>query len=67
MKEYLWQVGIKDKRTDEKLNLRVWAKSNEEATHKLTDALFGYYAEYVWTGTSPLYENNKRIEREAKD
>lgn len=67
MKEFLYQVGIKDKKTGEKMHLRVWAKNTDEATHKLTGALFGYYAEYEWTGTGPLYENNKLIEREVKD
>lgn len=67
MKEYLYQVGIKDKKTGEELNLRVWAKNTDEATHKLCDVLIGYYSEYKWMGSGPLYENNKLIEREVRD
>lgn len=66
MKEYLYQVGLKDRRTGEKIKLRIWAKNVDEATNKVTNALFGVYGEYSWTGSGPLYENNKLIEREAK-
>ena len=67
VKEYLYQVGIRDNKTGEKLNLRVWAKNVEEATHKLTGRVLGYGTEYAWTGSGPLYENNKIIEREVED
>lgn len=67
MKEYLYQVGMKDKRTGEKIDLRIWAQNVDEATHKVTHALFGAYGEYRWTGSGPLYENNKIIEREVKE
>lgn len=67
MKEYLWEVGFKDKKTGEKHDLRVWATTNDKATHKLVDALFGYDKEYIWNGTAPLYEDNQRIEREIED
>ena len=67
MKEYLYSVGMKDKRTGEKINLRIWAQNTDDATHKVTNALFGAYGEYSWTGSGPLYENNKLIEREVKE
>lgn len=67
MKEYLYSVGMKDKRTGEKINLRIWAQNTDEATHKVTNALFGAYGEYSWTGSGPLYENNELIEREVKE
>lgn len=66
MKEYLYQVGIKDKRTGEKIKLRIWAENTDAATHKVTNALFGAYGEYSWTGSGPIYENNKLVEREVK-
>ena len=66
MKVYLYSVGMRDNRTDEKIHLRVWAKDSTEATSKVTNALFGYKGEYRWIGTGPIYENNKLMEREAE-
>ena len=63
MKEYLYSVGMRDNRTDEKMDLRVWAKDSTEATRKVTKALFGYNGEYRWIGTGLIYENNMIIER----
>lgn len=67
MKKYLYTVGMKDKRTGEKINLRIWAANTDEATGKVTGALFGMYGEYVWTGSGPVYEDNKLFEREEKE
>lgn len=67
MKEHLYQVGMKDKRTGEKIELRIWAKNTDEATHKVTTALFGANGEYSWTGSGPVYKNNELVSREAKD
>ena len=64
MKEYLYQVCMKDRCTGEKIKLKIWAENVDEATHKVTSVLFGAYGEYSWTGSNPLYENNKCIERE---
>lgn len=64
MIERKFQVSLRHKTTGEKLNLEVWAESNEAATHKLIGSLIGYRCEYEWTGTDPLYENNHLIERE---
>lgn len=64
MKENLYTVGLKDRRTGENLDLRIWAETTDAATHKITNALFGACGEYVWRGTGPLYENNKLISRE---
>jgi hypothetical protein len=65
MKEYLYEVCIKDKKTNQKINLRVWAKNTDEATWKVVEPLVGYNKEYIWTGSGPIYENNKLIEREC--
>lgn len=67
MKEYLYSIGMKDSRTGEKMCLRVWGKNVNDATAKITSALFGYHGEYVWSGSGPLYENNEIISRDAKD
>lgn len=66
MEEYLYSVGLEDKRTKEKFNLRVWARNVDNATHKITDALFGIDGEYKWTGTGPERdENDDLISREC--
>ena len=66
MKEHLYEVGLQDKRTGEKINLRIWAENTDAATHKITSALLGAHGEYRWTGSGPLYENNKLISRERE-
>ena len=66
MYEYKWSVGIRHKVTREKLNLIVWAPTNDEATHKLCGILIGPECDYEWTGTGPVYGNNKTVEREAR-
>lgn len=63
MTEHLYSIGMKDKRTGEKINLRIWAKNTDEATHKVCGILLGAYCEYIWTGSGPLYENNELISR----
>lgn len=63
MKEYKWSVGLRHKATWERLNVTVWAPTNDEATHKLCGVLIGPECDYEWTG--PVYENNKTVEREA--
>ena len=66
MTEYLYHVGLRDKRTGEKINLRVWGKNTDDATHKLAGILYGWQEEYTWTGSGPINENNKLIERESE-
>lgn len=66
MKEHLYHVGIEHKKTGQKLDLQVWAKNTDEATHKLTGVLIGYDCPYRWTGSGPIYENNRLITREIK-
>lgn len=61
--EYLYSVGMEDRETGERLNLKVWAEYTDAATHKLTTALFGAYGPYRWTGTGPIYRNNKLVTR----
>ena len=58
MKEYLYEVGLRDKKTGEKIKLRVWAFDTTEATRKVATALFGFGGEYAWTGSGPIFENN---------
>ena len=65
-KEYLYTVGMKSKQTGERINLKVWAETVEEATYKIVEVMGGVYGEYTWTGSGPLYENNEVIEREVK-
>ena len=64
MKEYKWSVGLRHKATGARLNLDVWAPTNNEATHKLCDVLIGPECEYEWTGTGPAYENNQTMGRD---
>lgn len=64
MKEYLFSVSIKHKKTRKKLSLYVWAKNVDDATHSLCGSLIGYNCEYEWCGSSPVYESNKHVERE---
>ena len=66
MYEHKYQVGIRHKVTGENLTLEVWAENTDAATYKLTGTLIGPCCEYIWTGTSPLYENNRLICRELK-
>lgn len=66
MKEHLYSVGLEHKKTGERIDLQVWAKNTEDATHKLTGVLIGYYCPYRWTGSGPIYEDNKIITREMK-
>lgn len=65
MKERLYSVGLKHKKTGEKTNLYVWAKNVDDATHSLCGSLIGYDREYEWTGSGPVYENNKIVERKV--
>ena len=65
MKEYKWSVGLRHKATKEKLNVHVWASTNDGATHKLIGSLIGPECEYEWTGTGPIYESNQPVERDA--
>lgn len=67
MKEHLYSVGLEHKQTGERIDLQVWARNTDEATHKLTGVLIGYSCPYRWTGSGPVYENNKIVTREAKD
>jgi hypothetical protein len=55
----VWTVGMKNTRTGEKINLEVTGSTNEEATRKCT-SLFGHNGDYQWTGTGPLYEEERR-------
>ena len=61
--EHLYMVGLKDRRTGEKIDIKVWATSETDATHKLSRSLLGAYGPYRWTGTGPIYENNELITR----
>ena len=65
--EHLYTVGIKEKNTGETLKLQVWARNTDEATHKLTGSLIGYPCQYHWTGTSPVYEDNKIVTRKVAE
>ena len=64
MKEYKWSVGLRHKATGTRLDVHVWAPTNDEATHKLCGVLIGPECEYEWTGTGPVYENNQTVGRD---
>ena len=66
MKEYKWSVGLRHKATGTRLDVHVWAPTNDAATHSLCGVLIGPECDYEWTGTGPIYENNKTVEREAR-
>lgn len=66
MKEYLYEVFLKDKEVGNKFSLYVWAENTDEATHKLVGTLIGPDCEYIWRGTSPVYQSNGQVEREKK-
>lgn len=67
MKEHLYSVGLEHKKTEERIDLQVWARNTDEATHKLTGVLIGYTCLYRWSGSGPVYENNRIITREIRD
>lgn len=64
--ETLYEVGIKNKRTGECQNVEVWAECGMQATHKLFGSLIGIDKPYAWTGTGPIYLNNKLVQREVE-
>lgn len=63
--EMLYEVGIKNKRTGERQNVEVWAECGTQATHKLLESLIGIDKPYTWTGTEPVYVDNKLVHREV--
>jgi len=65
MKQQLFEVGIQHIRTGEEINLQVWAKNVNEATHEL-HGVIGPYTEYRWIGTCAIYQNNKIVTREVQ-
>lgn len=68
MKQTLYRVGIKHRKTGEEIKLRVWATNNNEATHSLNDVLIGPGCEYRWTGTGPEHDDRGNlITREVED
>ena len=67
MNEHLYTVSVQDKKTNEKLKLQVWARNTDEATQTLTGSLIGYNCQYRWTGTSPVYEDNKIVTRKVAE
>ena len=67
MNEHLYTVSVQNKKTNEKLKLQVWARNTDEATHNLTGSLIGYNCQYRWTGTSPVYEDNKIVTRKVTE
>ena len=63
-KQRLYEVSMTDKNTGEDLKLYVWAVKADEATGRLSDALFGKNGEYYWNGTGTVMgENGKPVTR----
>lgn len=46
MKGHLYSIGLEHKKTGERIDLQVWARNTDEATHKLTGVLIGYTCPY---------------------
>lgn len=66
-RELLYSVGIRDRETDEKISLKVWATNCDEATNKCID-IINYNACYRWTGTGPIYdEKGNLVTREVEE
>ena len=65
--EMLYEVGIKNKRTGERLNVEVWGESSMLATNKLLGSLIGIDKPYAWTGTNPVYIDNNIVQREVSE
>jgi len=60
MKEQLFVVGIRHIKTNEKIELQVWADCVDSATHGLR-GLISYDTEYRWTGSGPVYDEHGQI------
>ncbi len=63
MTEYLYAIGIRHKETGDTFDLFVWAENTDQATCKLTKAIFGPNGAYVWTGSGPVYKDNAQVTR----
>lgn len=61
MKEILYRVGIRHRKTGEELTLHVWAENNHKATAKLAGSLFGPECVYRWTGTGPEHDERGNV------
>lgn len=67
MKQTLYRVSIKHRKTGEEIKLRVWAENNTRATGSLTRILIGPDCEYRWAGTGPEHdEKGNLITREVE-
>lgn len=58
MKEQLFSVSAEHKRTGEKIELYVWAQNVYDATHLISNVLFGADGEYRWLGSGPECDEN---------
>ena len=63
MREQLFSVGIQHIKTGERISLEVWAKNVHEATHGL-HGVISWNTQYRWTGSGPVYKDNKIVTRE---
>lgn len=61
-RQYLYKIGLEDKRTGEKLSVKVWAKNKEEAGKSLDGWLTGWDGEYRWTGAvSEVHDEDGKV------
>lgn len=68
MKQRLFRVSLRNKKTGNRSRVYVWAGNVDEATHSLTGTLIGPNNEYIWEGSGPEYdERGNLIEREAEE
>ena len=61
MKEILYRVSLKDKRTGERFKVHVWGKNCSEASGQLCGVLVGHDREYIWEGTGPEHDEHGNI------
>ena len=66
MKEFMYEVSLRDKATGDNFGIFVWAENTDAATNKLVGILIGPNCEYIWRGTTPVYQSNNQLEREKK-
>ena len=65
MKEYLFRVNFKSKKTTFKSYLDIWAPNATVALKRLCYVV-GADAEYELVGVNPVIENGKQMEREKE-
>lgn len=66
MKQHLFSVRLKCKRTGEIIKLFIWSEDIDSATNILCGSLISCNCEYEWLGSGPVYEGNQIVKRDIK-